>query len=452
MMSDETICAPATPPVHSPIAIIRISGPDSIRVVSEIFSAAHRLAHRGAVYGTIRQNELPVDDVIVTCYEKPGSYTGEEMVEISCHGNPLIVNRILAMLTDRGCRLAEPGEFTRRAFQNGKMDLTEAEAIHHIITARSEWEIESAVQQMHGSLREKITKIREELILLKADVECGIDFIEDDVEIVSNEEAARRIDKVAGMIEDVFQRCKTGETISHGIDCAIVGKPNVGKSSLLNCILNNERAIVSDIPGTTRDIIRESVSIRGLQLNIIDTAGINDSSCEIEKIGVELSLKNLQQTDLVLIVLDAVTGITNADERILEAAREKTRIFIINKMDRANDGSYQSMAAVVGEEVIPFSALKGDGLDVLEKKIVSVVQRDFVHHKNSFLADFRMLSLLQKALQTSDNLKKLFQEKEPPEIAAFELQSMIDYMSAITGEITPDDVLNSIFSRFCIGK
>ncbi|MFW5860910.1 MAG: tRNA uridine-5-carboxymethylaminomethyl(34) synthesis GTPase MnmE [Spirochaetota bacterium] len=451
-MSDETICAPATPPVHSPIAIIRISGPDSIRVVSEIFSAAHRLAHRGAVYGTIRQNELPVDDVIVTCYEKPGSYTGEEMVEISCHGNPLIVNRILAMLTDRGCRLAEPGEFTRRAFQNGKMDLTEAEAIHHIITARSEWEIESAVQQMHGSLREKITKIREELILLKADVECGIDFIEDDVEIVSNEEAARRIDRIAVMIGDVFQRCKTGETISHGIDCAIVGKPNVGKSSLLNCILNNERAIVSDIPGTTRDIIRESVSIRGLQLNIIDTAGINDSSCEIEKIGVELSLKNLQQTDLVLIVLDAVTGITNADERILEAAREKTRIFIINKMDRANDGSYQSMAAVVGEEVIPFSALKGDGLDVLEKKIVSVVQRDFVHHKNSFLADFRMLSLLQKALQTSDNLKKLFQEKEPPEIAAFELQSMIDYMSAITGEITPDDVLNSIFSRFCIGK
>ncbi len=452
MISEDTICAPATPPIHSPIAIIRISGPDSIRAVSDIFTGAYRLSHRVAVYGSITQDEIPVDDVIVIAFEKPGSYTGEEMVEISCHGNPLIVNRVLAMLIEGGCRLAEPGEFTRRAFLNGKMDLTGAEAIHHIITARSEWEIESAIQQMHGSLRKKITEIREELVLLKADVECGIDFIEDDVEMLRPDEAARRMGDIIDMINDVFHRCQTGETISHGIDCAIVGKPNVGKSSLLNCILNNERAIVSDIPGTTRDIIRESVSIRGLQLNIIDTAGINDSSCEIEKKGIELSLKNMQEAALVLVVLDAVTGITAADDRILKAAGERTCIFVINKIDMVHDVSFTSMAEAVGDDVVPFSALNGDGLDVLEKKIVSVIQRDFVHYKNLFLADFRMMSLLQKAMETAENVKSLFQENEPPEISAFELQTMIDCLSEITGEITPDDVLNSIFSRFCIGK
>ena len=451
-MNEDTICAPATAPVHAPIALIRVSGPDSIRVVSEMFSGAGKIEHRKAVYGTIQDGGTLVDDVMVTCYHEPASYTGEEMAEISCHGNPLIVNRILGILTEKGCRIAEPGEFTRRAFVNGKMDLTEAEAIHHIITARSEWEIESAIQQMHGSLREKMGEIRDELILLKADVECNIDFIEDDVEFVSRDDAVMRIAHIGELISDVLHRCKTGETISHGIDCAIVGKPNVGKSSLLNCILNNERAIVSDIPGTTRDIIRESVSIRGLQVNIIDTAGIDDSSCAIEKKGIELSMKNMQEASLVLIVLDAVTGITDADRKILDAAKDKACIYIANKKDMVNSEIIDSMGKSVGETVVPFSALKGEGLEDLENRILGVVQRDFVHQKSSFLADFRIINLLKKAVETVQNLKDLFQNDEPAEITAFELQSLIDVISAVTGEITPDDVLNSIFSRFCIGK
>ncbi len=451
-MSEDTICAPATAPVHAPIALIRVSGPDSVRVVSEMFSGADRVEHRMAIYGTIHDGHRLVDDVMVTCYREPASYTGEDMAEISCHGNPLIVNLILGMLTEKGCRIAEPGEFTRRAFVNGKMDLTEAEAIHHIITARSEWEIESAIQQMHGSLREKIGEIREKLILLKADVECNIDFIEDDVEFISRDGAVDRTETISEMISDVLQRCKTGETISHGIDCAIVGKPNVGKSSLLNCILNNERAIVSDIPGTTRDIIRESVSIRGLQVNIIDTAGINDSSCAIEKKGIELSLKNMREASLLLIVLDAVTGVTDADKKILNAAKGRACIYIANKVDAASRDTIASMEGSVGEPLVTFSALKGEGLDELESKILGVVKRDFVHHGNSFLADFRIISLLNQAHENAQNLKDLFLKNEPPEIAAFELQSIIDVISAITGEITPDDVLNSIFARFCIGK
>ncbi len=452
---NDTICAPATPPVHSPITIIRISGPDSLRVASSIFKVkkqTNTFIPRYAYYGIMHDNNEEIDDCIVIYYKKPHSYTGEDMVEIFCHGNPIIVNKIIDCIIALNVRMAEPGEFTKRAFLNGKMDLTEAEAINHIIAARSEWEIATAIQQRHGSLKQAISEIKQHIVELKADIECAIDFVDEDIEIISYDTAQQRVQCIISKIEDILNRCKIGQYLSHGIDIAIVGKPNAGKSSFLNCILNHERAIVSDIPGTTRDVIRESVSIKGIQCNLLDTAGIHANADGIELLGVQRSYKLIDDASLIIFIIDAVSGFTSDDEHILQLIGNKPCISVINKADIASLESIEKIQNTLKQKGVVFSAKTGYGISALEEAVYNFISTRYVEYKNSFIADIRMIQLLEQSVEYAKEAFKQVMIHSPHEIIASALQNIIDTIGAVTGEITVDDVLDSIFSRFCIGK
>ena len=449
-MQEDTICASATPPINSPLSIIRISGPDTLGAVKSLFDKPDKIKPRYSVYGSIVLNGEIIDDVILVYYAAPSSFTGEDMAEISCHGNPLIVRRLIGILGDRGIRMAEPGEFSKRAFLNGKIDLTEAEAINNIITARSSWEVSSAVKEMHGALRDIVNSIRARVIDLKADIEAGIDFSQEDIEFVSYESALEQLDEIKSLVADLHRRCRIGERISHGIDLPIVGRPNVGKSSILNLILNRERAIVSDIPGTTRDLIGEIVQFAGMPVHLIDTAGITETDSHVERIGVELSRKKIETAPVIIFVIDASADITDADIAIYDSVKSKKHIVLANKCDLADANGYRTSSHF--REVINFSAKSGQGLADLEKALNNIFKNEFVDYENSFVADMRVIDILGKSILFIDNLKNLFLKKEPHEIVAFELQSLNDCLSEITGEISPDHILDSVFSRFCIGK
>lgn len=455
-MDTDTICAPATSPVNSALGIIRISGSGALSAASSIFKGRGEISHRKSVFGSIYNDEIPVDDVLLSYFKGPHSFTGEDVVEISCHGNPLIVQKILKLLFSKGCRMAEPGEFSRRAFINGKMDLTEAEAINHIINAKSDWEISTSLKQMHGALKEVVNNIRNNIIHLKADVECGIDFLQEDIEFVSNSEFLKQIDQVKNEISSLLKRCNVGSKLSHGVNIPIVGKPNVGKSSILNFLINAERAIVSDIPGTTRDMIRESVQFAGLHVNLIDTAGIHDADNEIEKIGIERSRNAISEAVIVFAVVDGSQELTEKDEFILNSLEGKETVVLINKADISTEVSFENIIQYLPnihkDNIITFSAKTGLGLDLLESKVRMLIESNYDSFRDGFISDLRIINLLEKSEQLCNSAYSAAENTEPQEILAFELQELINAISEITGEISPDDVLDSVFSRFCIGK
>ena len=452
MILYDTICAPATAPVNSSLAIIRASGPESFRTACSFFSNPDKINHRYAAYGSIIDNGAVVDDVILIYYRGPSSFTGEDMIEIYCHGNPIVVSKILLLLNRNNIRMAEPGEFSKRAFLNGKLDLTRAEAINSLINARSDWEISAAISQMHGSLKKVISELRESVLTLKADIEAGIDFIDQDIEFVSCSSAEEKIEAIKANITDLYSRCRTGERVSRGIDVIFAGRPNVGKSSLLNLILNEERAIVSDIPGTTRDLIRETLQIKGVKINLTDTAGLGNPGDEIERIGIERSRKSISQASLVLVVIDASAGITDEDMAVISSLDNDRKIFILNKIDKVDESRIDRIKKDSGINFIPVSAKTGAGFKTLELAIEDMISSEFTGFNNSFLADARIMAILEKSENNAEEVKTLVKRGELPEIIAFELGELMHNLSEITGEVTTDDVLGSIFSRFCIGK
>lgn len=450
---DDTICAPATPSLTSAIALIRVSGVESFPAANKIFSNSQKLKPRIAVYGTIIDGSDIIDDVIMVYYQAPSSFSGEDMLEISCHGNPLIIQKIINLLLKNNIRLAQPGEFSKRAFVNGKIDLTAAEAINQIIIARSEWELSTAIKQMHGSFKSAVESIRNKLLIFKGDIECSIDFIEQDVDEQDTGELISKLNEISDLLHDLYRRCKIGEKINKGVEVPIIGKPNVGKSSLLNLILNEERAIVSDIPGTTRDIIKETIKLGGIHINLLDTAGIDKPGSMLEGIGIELSHKKIISSSLVLVVLDATTGLQDADYKILSLCENKPKIFIINKIDDKNDFYVNDIREKLTSEIlIEFSAKKGVGLDFLEESISEFFKKEYVDHSDSLIADLRIFNILERSFDQCKAIRNVIEIGENPEIIAYEIQDMIDLINEITGEISADDVLNSIFSRFCIGK
>ncbi|HOP62564.1 MAG TPA: tRNA uridine-5-carboxymethylaminomethyl(34) synthesis GTPase MnmE [Spirochaetota bacterium] len=451
-MHEDTICAPATAPVNSSLSIIRVSGPESYRAASCIFSSPEKIKHRIASYGSIVSGDEVIDDVILVYYKSPSSFTGEDMIEISCHGNPIIVSRIMKLLFSNGVRSALPGEFSKRAFLNGKMDLAEAEAINSLINARSDWEIKTSIEQMHGSLSRTVNNIRDDVILLKADLEAGIDFIDQDIEFVSYERGVELSAEIKLKLADFHERCIVGEKVSKGVDVILAGRPNVGKSSLLNLILNEERAIVSDIPGTTRDLIRETIQVGGVRINLTDTAGIGVAGDDIEKIGIERTKRKIADASLVLAVIDGVAGVTDEDREILASFSDKKIIYVLNKVDLITGERVTELRDETGYEFVPVSAKFGNGFRELENAISDVINSEFVDYNNSFLADTRITGILSDSVLIIERVAGLFERKELPEIIAFELNELADRLSEITGEISPDDVLGSIFSRFCIGK
>ena len=448
-MHDDTICAPATPPVNAPVAIIRVSGPDSLAAAEKIFSKANGIKPREAAYGFITDGDEKIDDVILIYYKSPASYTGEDMLEIFPHGNPIIVRRIMQLLMDLNIRAAEPGEFSKRSFLNNKIDLTEAEAVNQIILAKTQWEISAAIEQMHGSLRGVIDEVREKIILLKADIEASIDFSDQDIDFADAGQLTGRAASIKADVSDILHRCRAGGAVSSGFDLSISGKPNVGKSSIFNLMLNKDRAIVSNIAGTTRDVIRESVIIEGVLFNLHDTAGIRESENEIERAGVSLSRKSIDSASIVLVVIDALNGIDELDRDVLRAVDGKNHIVLINKTDAASEGNIRAIENEI-KHTLRFSAKTGAGLKELEKRIVSVLKNEFVPLKNSFIAGIRVIKLLEDSLAGMESVIESAAQQD--EIKAFELQLVIDKLGEITGEISPDDVLDSIFSRFCVGK
>ena len=450
-MFNDTICAPASAPVNSSLAIIRISGPEAYGAAYSFFTNRENIKHRFAAYGSVIDNDEIIDDVILIYYKSPLSFTGEDMIEIFCHGNHLIVSRILRLLGKHEIRIAEPGEFSKRAFLNGKMDLTEAEAINALINARSDWEIKASINQMHGSLKGVIDKLRNDVIILKADIEAGIDFSDQDIEFVSSAESLNIVNDILDSLIELQRRCNTGNKTARGIDVVLTGRPNVGKSSLLNLILNEERAIVSHIPGTTRDLIRESIQIAGIRVNLTDSAGICTPGDEIERIGVELSRKNIDNASLVLMVIDASCGITDEDREIISTLRDKHVVYVLNKIDLIAD-KCENIIKSEPLPLIPISAKFGTGFKQLESSIASIIAGEFVDINSSFLVDERILSIIDSSIETVQRAIELLKQNEPPEIIAFELDELIAKLSDITGEITTEDVLGSIFGRFCIGK
>jgi len=451
-MFNDTICAPASAPVNSALAIIRISGPESYRAACSFFSAPEKIKHRFAAYGSIKDGSDIIDDVILIYYKAPSSFTGEDMVEIFCHGNHLVAGNILQMLYKMNIRIAGPGEFSKRAFLNGKMDLTEAEAINSLINARSDWEIKASIDQMHGSLKRVVDKLRDDVILLKADIEAGIDFSDQDIEFVSNAASLKIVRDISAALIDLQGRCSVGNKTARGIDVTLAGRPNVGKSSLLNLILNEERAIVSDIPGTTRDLIKESVQINGVRINLTDTAGLGIPGDDIERMGIELSRKNIGAASLVLMVVDAVSGVTVDDKEIIRGLSAKKVIYVLNKIDLAGIEQKEIVEKETDLSFIPVSAKLGTGFKELENEISSVISSEFVDFSNSFLADERIIAIINTSIEIAGRTALLIEMREPSEIIAFELDELIQKLSDITGEITTEDVLGSIFSRFCLGK
>lgn len=451
-MTTDTICAPATAPANAALAIVRVSGADTSRLVSEIFSRAEKVQPRRAIHGHIIDNETIIDDVVLIFYQSPSSFTGEDMCEIFCHGNQLIVARLLSMLQQRGARMALPGEFSRRAFLSGRLDLTEAEAINHIINARSEWELTTSLNQMHGSLKRIVQQLREHLILLKADIEAAIDFVEEDIEFVSKDQARTQTEEIIKEIADLRRRGRISKKLSGGIDITIAGRPNVGKSSLLNLLTNSERAIVSDIPGTTRDVIREYIHIGGLHINLTDTAGINDTDDVLERQGIERSFLSIDAAAMILMVLDVQDGVTPEDKAIIEKIGSRPVIYILNKIDIVDAASVDRIETELQGQAIPFSAKTGEGLDRLEKELLGELQLTPADYHTDFIADQRIEHLLSTAHSHAEKALEVQEAGEPAEIIAFVLNELIETLSEITGEIAADDILDSIFSRFCIGK
>ena len=450
-MSD-IIAAPSTAPVCSALAIIRMSGSGCKEIIEKCFSNKTKIAHAKCVYGNIIDNNKIIDEVMLSYFKAPHSFTGEDTVEISCHGNNLIVKNIMHLLISLGSRIAEPGEFSKRAFLNGKIDLTEAEAINHLICARSDWEIDAAIGQMHGSLKDEINNLREKLLMIKADVEGAIDFSEEKIEFISSQDAIKRANEIKEKLDLILKRCTIGAKISDGIDLPIVGKPNSGKSSLMNLVLNQDRAIVSNIEGTTRDIIRENLQLGGVRINLYDTAGIRSTDNEIEKIGIEKAEDVLKKSQIALVMIDAFNGVDEKDMHIIEMCKGKECIYLINKIDLCTSEEIEKVKQQLNNDAILFSAKKGDGLADLEKRIKEIVTTEIDVNQNFYLADLRITELLENSLKQTDELIESIIQKNPDEIVAYQIQEIINLLSEITGSITADDVLNSIFSRFCIGK
>ena len=453
----DTIAAIATPYGESAIGIVRLSGEKSLEILKKIFkSPSGKIKPRYAHYGYIvNKNGEPIDEAVVIYYKAPHSYTGEDMVEINLHGNPLILKEVLNRILEEGARLAEPGEFTKRAFLNGKLDLTQAEAVAELISAKTELARKLALNQLRGALSREIKPLREELLMLHALVESSIEFEEEDIPTIEKEDLEKRLEKILQRIDKLLQTAKTGKAIRQGIKLAIVGRPNVGKSSLFNRLLGEERAIVTDIAGTTRDYIEETVNLKGIPINLIDTAGIRETSDLVERIGVERSLQKLKEADVVLFVLDASKEKPSEEDlklaRLVEGVKKPT-IVVLNKIDlgRKLDLSQLPLKA---ERVVEVSAKTGEGIEKLADAILEVAGVQTAEGGNIYIS-VRHEELLKRAKKALENALKYLREGEfySPEILMLDIREASDALGEIIGEVTTEDVLGQIFSTFCIGK
>ncbi|MBZ0155458.1 MAG: tRNA uridine-5-carboxymethylaminomethyl(34) synthesis GTPase MnmE [Alphaproteobacteria bacterium] len=466
---DDTIAAISTPAGEGGIGIVRLSGRDAIAVAERVFVSprgrklqevrSHTLVHGFIVEPSTGER---VDEVLAAVMRAPGTYTREDVVEINCHGGMLPLRTTLQALLRQGARLADPGEFTRRAFLNGRIDLSQAEAVIDVIRAKTEQAERLALQQLEGRLSGKITGMRSAITGLCALVEAHIDFPEDEIELKTKDEITGSVAGIRTELELLSKGYDEGRFFREGVSTAIVGKPNVGKSSLLNALLERDRAIVTEMPGTTRDIIEGSLNINGLPLRIMDTAGIRETRNLAEKEGVRRSLRAIEGADIVIAVLDASRPLEEADREVLAKVRGKRVVVVVNKVD-AEIGGFSledSDPGAPGRDsepsppVIRVSAVRGEGIDVLKEEVYSlcIPRGPFSQREDVLITTVRHRDSLDRAADSLREAESSLQNDVPLEVTALFLREALDHLGEIVGMVTTDDILNRIFDEFCIGK
>ena len=459
MFIDDTIAAIATAPGEGGIGIIRISGEKSLQVAQSIFkSKSGKMIKdynaRTLIYGTVVDNEKVIDEVLVAYMKGPNSYTAEDVIEINCHGGFISVKKILELILSKGVRLAEAGEFTKRAFLNGRIDLSQAEAIIDVIKSKTDMAHEVAQSQLEGSLAKKIKDLRMNVTEVLAHLEVSIDFAEEDVEEITYQTLEEKALELRNEIKKLYDTAESGKILRDGLKTVIVGKPNVGKSSLLNSILGENRAIVTDIAGTTRDVIEEFVNIKGIPLKIVDTAGIRETEDVVEKIGVEKSRESFSTADLVIMVLDAYRKLSEEDMEILESLKNKKTIVLLNKMDLEPQIELEKIEEFVNsEDIIKISALKHQGIEELQDKIEAMVYHGSVKNSsNLMITNSRHKDALFKAYESINDAISAIEQRMPYDFIEVDFKNIWDYLGYINGDTVREDLLDTIFANFCIGK
>ena len=447
---NDTICAISTAVGVGAISIIRVSGDESINIVNKIFDKdLNKIKSHTINYGHIIDNNEIIDEVMVTLMKSPKTFTKEDIIEINSHGSIATTNKILELLLENGARLAEPGEFTKRAFLNGRIDLIEAESIMDLIESKTENQRKLAINGINGKISKLIKDIIEKLVSINANIEVNIDYPEyDDIEVITKDEIKKISEYINIELSKLLDESENGKMIKEGINTLILGRPNVGKSSILNKLINEEKAIVTDIAGTTRDIVEGQIRVNGILLNLIDTAGIRDTQDKVEKIGVEKSINLINKSDLVILVFNNNEKLEKEDLDLLEKTKNKKRIIVINKMDLENK---LDLNVFNNENIIKVSAI--DNVDKLKEKINDIYNLEELNNKDfTYLSNSREISLVKKAIEVSKNLNNSLKEDVPIDILEIDIKEICEILGEIIGESYDDKLIDTLFSNFCLGK
>lgn len=448
----DTICAIATSVGTSAINIIKISGKESISIVNKIFTKDLLKAKTHTItFGYIKDKEEKVDEVLVSVFLEPNTYTGENIVEINTHGGLAVTNKILEMLLEQGCRLAEPGEFLKRAFLNGKRDLLEAESISDLINAKTESSRKMSMNGVTGELSRIIKNLRNKLLTIIANIEVNIDYPEyEDAIVYTNELLKTNIIEIKNELKKIVDESEKGSIIKNGINVGIVGKPNVGKSSLLNRLINEDKAIVTDVEGTTRDIVEGKIVINGIEINLIDTAGIRQTSNVVEKIGVEKSKSILETSDLLLAIFDGSKPLTKDDLDILKEIENKKSIIIINKEDLPMKIEKEKFSRY---KTLQISIKENKGINDIIEEIKSLFNLNELETQDfTYLSNARQINLIKNCLSLSEEIDKQNEKNTPVDLIQIDIQRLWEKLGELTGESYKDELLDEIFSKFCLGK
>lgn len=462
MLNNDTIVALATPSGVGAIAVIRLSGKEAIFIAEKHFkSVSNKRLSKQATHtihlGHIVDGKKTIDEVLVSIFKDPNSYTGENVVEISCHGSHYIQQEIIQLFLRNGCRMATAGEFTLRAFLNGKLDLSQAEAVADLISSDNEASHQIAIQQMRGGFSSEIAKLREELLNFASLIELELDFAEEDVEFADRSQFKALIERITFVLKRLIDSFAVGNVIKNGIPVAIVGEPNVGKSTLLNALLNEERAIVSEIAGTTRDTIEDEISIGGIGFRFIDTAGIRDTKDVVESIGIKKTFEKIEQAQVVIYLFDSTQFNIHSSEFKVELEKIKNKypqkplIVIANKIDQINDSQIALMQKEI-PEIQLLSAKTGFGVEQLTKLLLNLINTGALRNNETIITNSRHYDALIKALEEIQKVKYGLDTGLSGDLMAIDIRQALYHFGEITGEITNDDLLGNIFANFCIGK